>query len=341
MRFLSWQFGITFLFISLTGCANVFQNSVISKTPTKELPTAIVTPPRQALPSTTSPAETMLPTQLPTTSSLATDVPLDQAAIASCPVTLPNVGTSSPSSHYVSPFGYGNGDLWVALGPGGKYVPAPEYWSEDGSLDWKIGWYRRVRGKLIATGRRLDAPSPPARGDDNSQWYGDTGFQAGGVHFPSEGCWEITGKVGDASLTYVTLVAKVSFDLLWPKWLPEGLSLKDRDLGGLPRSVAQIWGVPILGDGQVSWDIGQVSLETTQGSQEKRNPYPEDAIQVVSVHGQPGICVQGNWDATGQWNAKVDAGALEWSEDGFSYRIGYKGLRLNCEDLLRVAGSSS
>jgi hypothetical protein len=194
---------------------------------------------------------------------------------------------------------------------------------------------------LIVTGRRLDAPSPPAQGYYNSQWYGDTGFQASYIHFPSEGCWEVTGRAGDASLTYATLVAKVSFDLLRPKWLPEGPYLKDRGFDGIPGSVAQIWGVPILGDGQVSWDTGQVSLETAQGSQEKRNPYPEDAIQVVSLHGQPGICVQGNWDAGGQWNAKADAGALEWSEDGFSYRISSTGLGLSCEDLLRVAGSSS
>jgi hypothetical protein len=34
------------------------------------------------------------------------------------------------------------------------------------------------------------------------------GFQASGVYFPTEGCWEVTGKVGTTSLTFVTVVIK-------------------------------------------------------------------------------------------------------------------------------------
>jgi hypothetical protein len=35
-----------------------------------------------------------------------------------------------------------------------------------------------------------------------------TGFQASGVQFPTEGCWEVTGTVGTTSLTFVTFVIK-------------------------------------------------------------------------------------------------------------------------------------
>jgi hypothetical protein len=38
--------------------------------------------------------------------------------------------------------------------------------------------------------------------------YGPTGLQATGVIFPTEGCWEVTGHVGDSTLTFVTLVVK-------------------------------------------------------------------------------------------------------------------------------------
>jgi len=38
--------------------------------------------------------------------------------------------------------------------------------------------------------------------------YGDAGFQASGVIFPTEGCWQVTGRVGTASLTFVTVVLK-------------------------------------------------------------------------------------------------------------------------------------
>jgi hypothetical protein len=39
--------------------------------------------------------------------------------------------------------------------------------------------------------------------------YGDIGFQATGIIFPTPGCWEVTGRVGNASLTFITKVVKV------------------------------------------------------------------------------------------------------------------------------------
>jgi hypothetical protein len=33
-------------------------------------------------------------------------------------------------------------------------------------------------------------------------------FQATGIIFPAEGCWQMTGKVGQATLRFVTLVIK-------------------------------------------------------------------------------------------------------------------------------------
>jgi hypothetical protein len=55
------------------------------------------------------------------------------------------------------------------------------------------------------SGRRLDAPAPPlrARVPDG---YGDRGFQVTGLIFPTAGCWDVTGHLGDASLTFVTFV---------------------------------------------------------------------------------------------------------------------------------------
>ncbi len=50
-------------------------------------------------------------------------------------------------------------------------------------------------------------PAPPLRADI-PEGYGLSGFQASGVIFPTEGCWEVTGRVGNVSLTFVTLVVK-------------------------------------------------------------------------------------------------------------------------------------
>jgi hypothetical protein len=36
--------------------------------------------------------------------------------------------------------------------------------------------------------------------------YGDRGFHSSGVYFPTSGCWEVTGTVGSATLTFVMFV---------------------------------------------------------------------------------------------------------------------------------------
>jgi hypothetical protein len=130
----------------------------------------------------------------------------------SCPVTRPN--GSLPPGEKPPPPGhpdahYGNGKLWTALWPSGKTLVKPDQIDPDGTLDMKFPWWRGpgVRGPLTITGRCLDAPAPPLRADIPIG-YGDTGFQASRILFPTEGCWEVAGKSGDASLTFVTLVMK-------------------------------------------------------------------------------------------------------------------------------------
>lgn len=151
----------------------------------------------------TSPASTSRPpasTSAPSISSSAED----------CPVTRP---TTAPPSIGRALFGsgsaYGNEALWVgALGPGGVIAADPRMVQSDGSIDWKFGWWRIASGRLNITGRRLDGQAPPIRASV-PEGYGDTGFQASGVLFPTEGCWEITGAVRDSMLRFVTLVRVV------------------------------------------------------------------------------------------------------------------------------------
>jgi hypothetical protein len=74
----------------------------------------------------------------------------------------------------------------------------------------KFGWTRGegLRGKLKIHGRRIDASAPPLRANI-PDGYGDTGFQATALIFPTEGCWEVTGEVGETRLTFVTRVVRV------------------------------------------------------------------------------------------------------------------------------------
>jgi len=122
------------------------------------------------------------------------------APLIPCDVTVPHGST------------YGNGLLSVWLGwldgtvvfkPGGAGFVFP-----DGSLAMKFGWERGVRGSLMIGGHRLDAAAPPLRAHI-SAGYGDIGFQATALIFPTPGCWEVTGHVGSARLTFITRVVKV------------------------------------------------------------------------------------------------------------------------------------
>jgi hypothetical protein len=45
---------------------------------------------------------------------------------------------------------------------------------------------------------------------DISSDYGLSGFQPSGIYFAGEGCWQVTARAGNATLTFVTLVAKAS-----------------------------------------------------------------------------------------------------------------------------------
>ena len=129
----------------------------------------------------------------------------------SCAVTLANQGGAF-GSEQVSVLG-----LWqdgtVIFRPGGS-----GFITGDGALGMKFGWQRGVQGQLAIEGRRLDSVAPPLRSEVPSG-YGATGFQATYLIFPTPGCWEVTGRVGAASVTFVTNVVKIGDG---PAWRREG-----------------------------------------------------------------------------------------------------------------------
>jgi hypothetical protein len=130
-----------------------------------------------------------------------------------CPVTLPNGMT--PPNEVSDPSYHGNGTIWTALWPEGIVVFRPSgsgVINSDGSLRMKWPWWRSIEGPVIIGAVRLDAPAPRMqtnvlRGPEDG--YGTTGFHPSGLLFPTPGCWEVTAKVQDATLSFVALVVRV------------------------------------------------------------------------------------------------------------------------------------
>lgn len=125
-----------------------------------------------------------------------------------CPVTIAN--GEVPPGEQPSAGRHGNGALWTSLWSEGTVIFRPGgsgFVLPDGSLQMKFPWWRGVPGPLRIEGRRLDAPAPPLRARIPAGY--SKAFQATGLIFPTPGCWELTGRVGDASLTFVVAVVKI------------------------------------------------------------------------------------------------------------------------------------
>ena len=120
---------------------------------------------------------------------------------------LPSVAETCPVSGEGT---YGNDLLSTTLPPDGVLSTRID---EDG-LFQKLGWlpHRGFPDSLAVRGERLDAASPPLRVLSVNWGYSIVpgrpriGSWASAVKFPSAGCWRITGRVRDISLSYVVEV---------------------------------------------------------------------------------------------------------------------------------------
>ena len=139
--------------------------------------------------------------------SIASADPTPSAA--ACSPTQPN--GDSPPGEDPSPGFFGDGRLYTsALSTGGEILAQSAFVGVDGSIGWKFPWWRapgvgaagdlRITGHETHTGAAIVASIPDG--------YGQR-FQASGITFPSEGCYEITAQSGVARLTFVVRVLKV------------------------------------------------------------------------------------------------------------------------------------
>jgi hypothetical protein len=128
----------------------------------------------------------------------------------SCPVSpvIRDVAPPDPNADPVGPSNwYINDDRTIWAGP----VPESG-WPSGGTLysgnvvvrGQKTYWVRPPGTKLLISGRRLDASAPPAEAHIPCCY--DSAFQIVGLHFPTEGCWEVGARAGDSQLRFITLV---------------------------------------------------------------------------------------------------------------------------------------
>lgn len=150
-------------------------------------------------------------------------IALPVAAAVDCPVTIPNGSPFPPGGGSFTDFEgdtpptHGNGHLWVGyLSTDGAIVVGKDDVERDGSISLKFPWARRIvetvmvegaltgtfAGELEIDVQPLHGPAPPARVRTNPQ-----GVHVGSdIRFPTTGCWEVTGRAGTDSLTFVFLL---------------------------------------------------------------------------------------------------------------------------------------
>lgn len=128
------------------------------------------------------------------------------APVDDCPLTepvwaKPPVDAAIPDSPaYGSYFVNEDRSIWAsAMWAGKDNVPLRV--REEGI---KVGWFRPAGVMLEITGHRLDAEAPSLESEIPCCY--PTRFQATGIYFPTEGCWEVNAKAEDKELSFVVWV---------------------------------------------------------------------------------------------------------------------------------------
>ena len=70
--------------------------------------------------------------------------------------------------------------------------------------DIKVGWFRPAGAELESTGQRLDGEA--ATLETHIPCCYPTRFQATGLVFPTQGCWEVEARAEDRKLSFVVWV---------------------------------------------------------------------------------------------------------------------------------------
>ena len=123
-----------------------------------------------------------------------------------CPVTKPVWLKPPDDSAVMNPpeFGYYLVNLDRSMWASAWWFENEAYPLRAGADGNKIGWFRPAGADLEITGQRLDAQAPPLEAHASCCY--PTRFQASGVYFPTQGCWEVTARAAGSLLKFVVKV---------------------------------------------------------------------------------------------------------------------------------------
>jgi len=162
--------------------------------------------------TSTSLPEKPTPIETPTSKVVPHDPP------ESCPITVLQNPLFVPPAPYDSmgfegEFWYGSNSLWTAVRENGIWEALPHnpegytqkvFWWRDGYV-----WTDEPEPELTVTAERLDVSAPLIYASKATNAYAsDIGSaMLVGVDMPTLGCWKITGKYGNAEVSFVVWVA--------------------------------------------------------------------------------------------------------------------------------------
>lgn len=170
------------LFAFLTGCSAIGGRS---------LGAAVVTPPFPAIPTTA--ASTSVATASPTTLACTITAPV----LAEPPDDPAVINSPAPGYYFINE----DRSIWVSALPPDAGIENAWRAGDKGN---KVGWFRPAGVDLEITGRRLDGPAATLVAEVPCCY--PTRFQATGLYFPFPGCWEVSAKAGDRTLSFTVWI---------------------------------------------------------------------------------------------------------------------------------------
>jgi len=142
-------------------------------------------------------ADSVIPSLTPEKSPTANTCSISKPAWVKPPDDSAVDGTPEYGYYFVNQ----DRSIWASAWWAGQLEEYQVYASKEGI---KVGWFRPAGATLEITGKRLDEQAPPL--DTHVPCCYPTRFQATGLYFPIEGCWEVTAKAAESELSFIIWV---------------------------------------------------------------------------------------------------------------------------------------